>query len=105
MMDGEHEQMFQRREAHEPPTHERTGPETKRMFRFLVQQMGWKISGARPGKVARIEGWQIEHEIRRDQLTELASFAFKSRAQRLVSGNDFVQRSPEGGQIERSAPA
>jgi hypothetical protein len=105
MMDGEHEQMFQRCEAHEPPTHEWTGPEIKRMFRFFVQQMGWKISGARPGKIARVAGWQIDRQTCSDQLTEVASFAFKSRAERLVSGNDFVECSPEDGPIQRPMPA
>ena len=82
--------MFQWREAHEPPAHERTGPEIKRAFRLLVHQVGWKISGARPGEIARIESWQIEHQSRSDHLTELTSFAFKGRAERFVSGNDFV---------------
>ena len=50
MMHGEDEQMFQGREAHEPRAHERTGPKIKRTFRLLPHQMGWKISGAGPGK-------------------------------------------------------
>ena len=105
MMNGEREQMFPRPETHEPPAHERAGPEIKRAFRLFVDQMGLKIGGARSAEVARVESWQIEHQTRSDELTELASFAFKSRAERLVPGNDFVQGSAEHGLIERPVPA
>ncbi len=43
--------------------------------------------------------------LRSDELPELASFAFKSRAKRLVPGDDFVQRPPEHGLVERPVPA
>ena len=105
MMDGEDEQMFQWCEAHEPTAHERTAPEIKRAFRLFVHQMSWKISAVDSGENARVESRQIEHQSWSDQLAKLTSFAFKSRAERLVSGNDFIQRSLEHELIERSVPA
>ena len=104
-MNGEDEQMFQGRETHELRAHEGTGPKIKRTFRLLPHQMGGKISGAGPWEITRVERWQIQRQTRSDQLIELASLAFESRAERLVPGDDFVQRSTEHSLIERAAPA
>jgi len=90
VMHGEHEQMFQRRESHQSPAEERARPKIERMFRFFPHQMRGKISRADSWEITRAERRQIHEQTRSDQLIELASFAFESRAKRLVPGHDFV---------------
>ena len=105
VMDGEREQMLPWPEVHKPPTHERTCPEIKRTACFLVNEVGFKISGTGSAKITRVESGQVERQSRSDELSELAPFALKGRAKRLVPGHDFVQRPAEHCLVERTMPA
>src|ERR1700736_508998 len=96
--------MFRGRQAEEPRAEKRSKAEIEGLLRLLLHQLRGKIRRAGLAKSARVKNRQIEQQSRSDQLAELASFIFKSRPERFVTGHDFIQRTPEHELIERPLP-